>query len=137
MHWRVRKRIKKDANSSPQGVLNSGHQDAKMLGESPREDEHQLGEEAEAALPRLDALLLQLLVNGTHDVRDLGLQQQGRAAYGRGGGTKSGTGTAGLQTSIFCLLKIKHQLLSKKINKSSNFFSLSLSPALHDESNSS
>ena len=99
-----------------------------MLGESPREDQHQLGEEAEAALPRLDALLLQLLVDGAHDVWDLRLQQQGRAAYGQGRRTKSGTGTAGYKqaSSVFVKAdreKIKHQLSNK--NKSSHCFSLS------------
>ena len=39
-----------------------------MLRESPWEDQHQLGEEAEATLSRLDALLLQLFVDGAHDV---------------------------------------------------------------------
>ena len=89
-----------------------------MIGESPREDQHQLGEEAEAALPRLDALLLQLLVDGAHDVRDLGLQQQGRATYGQGGRTKSATGTAGYKQAFSVFVKadrekLKHQLSSK------------------------
>ena len=53
---------------------------------------HEGGEQVEAALPRLDALVLQLLVEDLDDGGDLGVQESERTVGGGGGGGESGGG---------------------------------------------
>ena len=57
----------------PEGKLDSGHYCRQVVGEGSGQHLHHLGEQAEAALPRLDALFPQLLVNSAHNLRDLTL----------------------------------------------------------------
>ena len=55
---------------------------------------HEGGEQVEAALPRLDALVLQLLVQDLDDGGDLGVQESERTVGergGRGGGRGEGS----------------------------------------------